>query len=330
MKKKLRLFLTLCTLAFSMFIFCFGVYASVRVSYSISGTISYSVQKAYVEITTKVYKDDNKYDQATLTSKAQALENQTFAQIEELYGSAVQSFSTYNNLNESGTPSATNININYDEAFTYYIVISVKNLSSSVNIDISLVNNTSSGTSLNSVVFSSAPKYDVPKSDNVTNMVVAYSLLDLTQPTNVEFNYDLLVSMAQAGYTVTLSGDLAQYYAVDGENGLTQVTAGQQIVVRDKLLIINATYGGDLEILWGYEHNKINFKGYDTTITQDLIMYAPSPALGTEDMLVIDGVTIDKKRGYDDGHTFVILDITKDCNIEFKREKTDDGGLIII
>ena len=330
MKKKLRLFLTLCTLAFSMFIFCFGVYASVQVSYSISGTISYSVQKAYVEITTKVYKDDNKYDQATLTSKAQALENQTFAQIEELYGSAAQSFSTYNNLNESGAPSAANININYDEAFTYYIVISVKNLSSSVNIDISLVNTTSSGTSLNSVVFSSAPKYDVPKSDNVTNMVIAYSLLDLTQPTNVEFNYDLLVSMAQAGYTVTLSGDLAQYYAVDGENGLTQVTAGQQIVVRDKLLIINATYGGDLEILWGYEHNKINFKGYDTTITQDLIMYAPSPALGTEDMLVIDGVTIDKKRGYGDGHTFVILDITKDCNIEFKREKTDDGGLIII
>ena len=313
MKKKLRLFLTLCTLAFSMFVFCFGVYASVQVSYSISGTISYSVQKAYVEITTKVYKDDNKYDQATLTSKAQALENQTFAQIEELYGSAVQSFSTYNNLNESGTPSATNIHINYDEAFTYFIVISVKNLSSSVNIDISLVNNTSSGTSLNSVVFSSAPKYDVPKSDNVTNMVVAYSLLDLAQPTNVEFNYDLLVSMAQAGYTVTLSGGLAQYYAVDGENGLTQVTAGQQIVVRDKLLIANYNFD-NLNLLWESSVDDIYFVENNE--------YGPSVPVPTNEWCIINinnNIAIRGVKYYPDNYLyyFAILEITSDCNVEF-------------
>ena len=206
MKKKVKLFLSMASMVLAVALFCFGVYAAVSVNYTISGTVTYQVKDVYTEITTKVYKDANMYNASNLQTKAQELEGKTFEEIEETYGQAVQTFNTYNNLTGTGEASASGIDINYNNAFTYYVVINVKNLSSSVNVNISLTNNTTGD--INSVIYQTANKTNIAKLAEGTNMVVAFSLDDATKSVqDVAFNYSLKVELytPSTGYTVTIT-----------------------------------------------------------------------------------------------------------------------------
>ncbi len=55
MSRKSKIFLSLASLCLSLMVLCFGVYSAVSVDYTISGSISYEVDSAFVNITTKVY-----------------------------------------------------------------------------------------------------------------------------------------------------------------------------------------------------------------------------------------------------------------------------------
>ena len=112
---------------------------------------------------------------------------------------------------------------------------------------------------------------------------------------------------------MTFSGDLAQYYAVDGENGLTQVTAGQQIVVRDKLLIANYNFD-NLNLLWENSVDDIYFVENDEYGSVVPGVSNEFCAVNINNNLFIRGV-----RYYPDNYWyyFAILEITSDCNVEF-------------
>ena len=55
MRKKLKLLVSLSTFCLAIAVLCFGVFAAIKVTYSVSGTISYEVNDAYVEMDTVVY-----------------------------------------------------------------------------------------------------------------------------------------------------------------------------------------------------------------------------------------------------------------------------------
>ena len=55
MRKKLKLLVSLSTFCLAIAVLCFGVFAAIKVTYTISGSISYDVNDAYVKINTTVY-----------------------------------------------------------------------------------------------------------------------------------------------------------------------------------------------------------------------------------------------------------------------------------
>ena len=55
MKKRIKLLASLSTFCLAIAVLCFGVFAAIKVTYSVSGTISYEVNDAYVEMDTVVY-----------------------------------------------------------------------------------------------------------------------------------------------------------------------------------------------------------------------------------------------------------------------------------
>ena len=59
-------------------VLCFGVFAAIKVTYTVSGNISYEVNDAYVEIDTKIYTSTTGYETASsFKTAAKQLETST-------------------------------------------------------------------------------------------------------------------------------------------------------------------------------------------------------------------------------------------------------------
>ena len=314
MKKKAKLFLSMASMVLAVALFCFGVYAAVSVNYTISGTVTYQVKDVYTEITTKVYKDAIMYNASNLQTKAQELESKTFSQIEETYGQAVQTFNTYNNLTGTGEAGANGIDINYNNAFTYYVVINVKNLSSSVNVNISLTNNTTGD--INSVIYQTANKTNIAKLAEGTNMVVAFSLDDATKSVqNVAFNYSLKVELSTPGYTVTVTNNVSSncmYYAYQNGNELINFSqdgsATGQFVAKGRIYLHLI---GDVP-----SFNNIDWGGGDNEVISSFVGTSRTPGKMKVSVQINGNTPI--VGGQSDGaawYSYIFLTITEPCTI---------------
>ena len=199
MNRKTKLFFSLVSLCFSIAVLCFGVYSALSVSYSVSGSVSYEVTDAFVEITTNVYASSERMEQSTLNSNAQNLEDPTY---DNTYTKVGETY-TYNSmekLSETNQPKASGIEINYNNYYTYFIVINIKNLSSDVNI-YALIEEDIIGTELNSNIYKTRYQTGIIKpqtGDNVgKNIVLGFSLDDATIGVNTEFDYTLQVNAGE-------------------------------------------------------------------------------------------------------------------------------------
>ena len=196
MNRKSKLFFSLVSLCFSIAILCFGVYSALSVSYSVSGSVSYEVTDAFVEITTNVYASSERMEQSTLNSNAQNLEDPTYVNTYTKVGETY-TYNSMEELSETNQPQASGIEINYNNYYTYFIVINIKNLSSDVNI-YALIEEDIIGTELNSNVYKTRYQNGIIKpqtGDNVgKNIVLGFSLNDATIGVNAEFDYTLNVS----------------------------------------------------------------------------------------------------------------------------------------
>ena len=196
MNRKSKLFFSLVSLCFSIAILCFGVYSAMQVSYSVSGSVSYEVTDAFVEITTNVYASSERMEQSTLNSNAQNLEDPTYVNTYTKVGETY-TYNSMEELSETNQPQASGIEINYNNYYTYFIVINIKNLSSDVNI-YALIEEDIIGAELNSNVYKTRYQNGIIKpqtGDNVgKNIVLGFSLNDATIGVNAEFDYTLNVS----------------------------------------------------------------------------------------------------------------------------------------
>ena len=128
--KKTKLLLSLAMMCLSIAVLCFGVLAATSVTYTISGTISYEVKDAYVEITTKKYTTTTEYEKASdLRTAGGQVEAGTLS-----LGTGTQVGTTYNTLNETGTKENSGLALTYDlssttKVRTNWLVTEVKNLS---------------------------------------------------------------------------------------------------------------------------------------------------------------------------------------------------------
>ena len=217
MKRKSKLFLSLASMMFAVALLCFGVYAALSVTYTISGSVVYEVKDVFVNIQTSVYVSTLN----TLTDETLLKENMTKLQnFEEVTNIADTDYShtleTYKDgdITQHGdvTSEASGIPINYGtyqantQGFAYYIVVNIKNYGTE-QVGVSVQNNINAQ-NINSIVA-------VTKSTNIDargdstfaekNIVIALALDDATKSVRgVTFSLPITISKTLVEeYTIT-------------------------------------------------------------------------------------------------------------------------------
>ena len=145
MKRKTKLFFSLASLCFSIAVLCFGVYSAMSVSYSISGSVSYEVTDAFVDITTTVYSSNAI---ATTDEELLSLANKFVNTIPSTIGDnkTVTHVTEYDDVfdfntltgtldeNNGYTPE-TSLDLTFgttENVYTYFVVVNIKNLADNV------------------------------------------------------------------------------------------------------------------------------------------------------------------------------------------------------
>lgn len=208
MKRKSKLFFSMLSLCFSIAMLCFGVYSAISVTYSITGSVNYEVKDAFVQIETKVYPIDTENsltDDVALEAIITELDlpNLSFEQIVQIFASAgisitpSQEFAPYNSLTNTGTSSASGINIDYNQQYLYMIVVNVKNLSDANYVHASLVASLENQ-DVNSYIVKSDDISNLTSTTNNSNgqnIILFYALKDATVSINdIDFNYSLNIT----------------------------------------------------------------------------------------------------------------------------------------
>ena len=236
--KKLKLFLSICAICLSISVFCLGVYAAQTVTYTIGGTVSYTVKDAFVKINTKVYKVSGKQTTDTMQTNIDTLVSTAFSSIDTTTYILDNSNTIAEYDTTSGDTASREVNITIDNTYmTYYIVINIENLSSR-NVCAKLTDGTTY-TNLNT-----AGKYiqnDIAK-DTTRNLVVAFSLNDNKTSTTVTINYSVEVGYNE--YIIMAFGNVAlkndktnKYYYVE----LGQVSSSDTTKLKWRLVSLDGT-----------------------------------------------------------------------------------------
>lgn len=166
MKKRIKLFVTLAVLCFSVAMLAFGVFSALSVTYKTKGVISYDIENTYVEIETRIYSTSKKFDDdASLKTQAQIYESSNFEQLDSyvstgiIEGETTHTFKkeqlknldkgkdyvpvdsdfvdTYSSVASSEDPKPLNVALKYSSAkeddkgtYTFIVVTRIKNKSS--------------------------------------------------------------------------------------------------------------------------------------------------------------------------------------------------------
>lgn len=215
--KKFKLLASIASMCLAIAVLCFGVFAAPSVTYQISGTISYDVSDVFVNVKTTVYSYANNLSQKDLETYAGAIaaKNAVAAtQTDVTVGSGKATFTyvagktgdyAYGEGKPSGiiggtanelTTSTDGLKLTYNNsAYSYFIVINVKNLASK-SLKITPDNaNGAWGANVNSYHYVSASSTGVAK-DTSTNLVIAMSIIDKKVAINSGNTFSLKLTFA--------------------------------------------------------------------------------------------------------------------------------------
>lgn len=140
MNRRIKLFFSLVSLCFSIAILCFGVYSAMSISYSISGSVSYEVTDAFVDIETTLYlsTSDSTFDEQTLDVATRQFEDALLYgdmggfEKHNTYKDTYSSFSS-SGIDLIGKHTSKNIPLNYgaykkdERAYAYFIAVKITN-----------------------------------------------------------------------------------------------------------------------------------------------------------------------------------------------------------
>ena len=226
--KKSKLFLSIVSLCFSLAVLCFGVYAAGQVAYTISGTISYGVSDAYVDIDTKVYQSDafpaTKQDLAVVAGELAStdgiagkhinlLDSDTLNTVNQQVSDPYEPVDDPDfDFNDTFEVNSTNYNVRSVYIITkitniadnnVYAVPSVELKRNSVAIDPATYN----------IVEYMSNGYSVIEKDDTVTIILAYTLSDMTVSVG-ELTFDYAIDIQAGDYTPeqTLSWDNANGY----------------------------------------------------------------------------------------------------------------------
>ena len=204
MRKKVKLFMTIASMCLAVAVLCFGVLSATQVSYTIGGSISYEVDDVFVKINTKIYSTPNQKTESEMNTDIITLSSKTFTQIEAITDyTLTQTMVEYtsNGAESSNTHTAKDSSnngakIDYKEnAYTYYIVINVENLSPSKSVYAYLSEDISLNSNANTTVATNKKQDAIAKGETSKNIVIGFSLKDkkTSIPSDITFTSNLVV-----------------------------------------------------------------------------------------------------------------------------------------
>lgn len=204
MRKKAKLFMTIASMCLAVAVLCFGVFSATQVSYTIGGSISYEVDDVFVKINTKIYSTPNQKTASEMNTDITTLASKTFTQIEAITDyTLTQTMVEYtsNGAESSNTHTAKDSSnngakIDYKEnAYTYYIVINVENLSPSKSVYAYLSEDISLSSNANTILATNKKQDAIAKGETSKNIVIGFSLKDkkTSIPSDITFTSNLVV-----------------------------------------------------------------------------------------------------------------------------------------
>ena len=207
--KKLKLFLSICTLCLCFAVLCIGIYAAQTVTYTISGTISYTVSDVFATISAKVFKVSGQQSADTMQTNVDTLATTAFSNIDtntyiEDTTNTIEEYDT----TSSNTASRT-VAITIDNTYmTYYIVINIANLADRA-ISAKLTDSTTY-TNLNNA--NKLIQNGIAKGET-KNLVVAFSLADKKVGIeNLAVSYSIAVRYGNFTFVDGLTADTTNSY----------------------------------------------------------------------------------------------------------------------
>lgn len=184
--KKMKLLMSLSMLCLSIAMLCFGVFAASSVTYTISGTISYTVNDVFCKITCNLYSVKTVTASSNLSSTATSLA--TSGVSDTTTYTAVGSASAY----EVGASATTGTNSTGDlaiqfgsvssvERYTYYIVLTIENLADrNFKANLSTVAAKKSETAISTVVVAQSVNLTSVVKGTAQRIVIGCSITDKT------------------------------------------------------------------------------------------------------------------------------------------------------
>ena len=282
MQKKIKLFFTMITFCFSLAVLCFGVFAAVKIDYTIGGTLSYVAEDVYVEIEARVYR----YKSLSLLDGGEAYEmmddikTMSFENLESTYKEdleVIKSYSKYSSLTQDSLNAHNDLDLTYGAydkdnqmSYAFFIVINVKNLSSqpiyATAIDIQ---NPPKSWFTDTSGWSSIEQTDNTTSTNATNVVFCFGLNKLTESIEegTQINYSI-----ECGLNKTQkldSGKDVLTYTENGDGTLT-VTGVSEEFTGDTLVIPNTHNGKNVTAIECCYYGTENLEG--ETVPQSLVI----------------------------------------------------------
>ena len=127
MRKKLKLLVSLSTFCLAIAVLCFGVFAAIKVTYTVSGTISYEVNDAYVEMDTQVYAGTSAIKSNGVVDNIKTLLSGSTSGLEDYETEVDFAYSSVTETEEEVTHPVTGLEL--EGYYTYYLVTSITNLS---------------------------------------------------------------------------------------------------------------------------------------------------------------------------------------------------------
>ena len=199
--KKVKLFLSFVMMCLCIAVLCIGILASSSANYDLGGKITYNVVDGVALINTRVYKVAGQTTESNLSSKCSTLSTMHFENIERStnpYYVLSQEFSSQGAINKSNIDTVTkDINIIYGatntslEYYTYYVVVSIKNLSTDTNKSIIATLNTEIANTNTSYIKSSTTQIML-RNGTFKNIVIGFSSINTTiVETSESFNYSI-------------------------------------------------------------------------------------------------------------------------------------------
>ena len=226
MNRKTKLFFSLVSLCFSIAVLCFGVYSAMSVSYTVNGSVSYTIQDVFVSWTTRVYRMTSTTPLGTTSTVAE--ENQANVSAiqalgagdsvgsgyEQLTGEGyTNSDETYDiengtvtNSGETYTPSFPVPSLTYgspsaaNQGYAFYIVIDITNYGTEiVNAKVSMNN-----TTLTNTDYRYTNGINIPATADGTygkgRLVIGLALSDVTVSESGNFGFTITINRGSATF----------------------------------------------------------------------------------------------------------------------------------